>query len=876
MRGIPVGSFRKSSIFSILLAVCCIMPAVLCAVSPGTELKHLTPDDFKRLQADSWRAVGKNIIIEGNAYLPVGSLEIYADRIVVNMESRDFEASGNIRICRWQNGSGTVTLDELAQMERSANVLVRQVTSSVSVLGERTYHVSYAHQSDRISADKVTGNLDTSYFELINPTVRYATFVCKAEYAIHGSDGVTTMKNAQLSSCSFLESDNAHYSIAASEVKLTPYENRFYELKHANFKPGDCSVLLYNGMVKVYGVPVLWLPIFFKPKDENPGISGFQYGRDSDLGVYINLYRRFVLADAPYSAVKLHLDWYEKRGFGYGADAQVIAEDSRTDVFVYSIYDRKPYKTDDYFKFRQDVPHNRYDFRISNITHITPRTDFRGVFDFQSDPYFKRDFFREFYEQDPQPATFAALEQQFDRFSMSLYTRFQINNFYTTVEKLPEIRMDIPRQEIFDTGIYYQGELQAAYMKMNWIEFDQASPRGFDALKDYEAFRFDMTHFLYYPIANDYFSFVPRAGFRLTSYSKTSDSRVNDDDLKKMFAAAEPQNLGRYNFNSYDKNGGSKVRLAFEVGFELSTKFHNAWQDVHSGFFELDGLRHIVQPYINYTFIPKPTLNRNRIYFFDDVDRISKQNFFRLGLVNRLQTRSGNSIRDVLYMENYWDIHMERADGQSAFGNVGTMLSWKIFKGLSLNSQFLIDVSGDGEIADTYRHGRNAGKTGIAQEWLNLFDINLTYKPLADWEFVFGYNYVRPYEMRSTYSMGSTLTQINSASYFQQYNDETDEGFYLRMSLPLTPDRRTFGAFNFNYDVQGGTIDEVGFAVIRNFHCWQLVATLGLDREYEGGDWDWDVEYSVSANLTGLTDDLNNVQNSVLREMDTLVSNIKF
>jgi hypothetical protein len=49
--------------------------------------------------------------------------------------------------------------------------------------------------------------------------------------------------------------------------------------------------------------------------------------------------------------------------------------------------------------------------------------------------------------------------------------------------------------------------------------------------------------------------------------------------------------------------------------------------------------------------------------------------------------------------------------------------------------------------------------------------------------------------------MGSTLTQINSASYFQQFNDNVDEEFYLRMEMPLTPDERTFGSFNFTYDV---------------------------------------------------------------------------
>ena len=873
----PVKLLLAKIVSCIILVAAVAVPMVVHGTL-NDELKALKPKDFKRLYADSWRAVGGNIIIEGNAYLPVSTMEVYADKIVVNMDNQDFEAVGNVRIFRWQDGSAAVSLKRLAELEKEANMLVRNVSSSLSRLGERTYTAEFSFKSDQIYADRITGNLATGYFSMVNPSIRYTTFTCKASYGERASNGEITLHDAEISSCNYLESDNAHYSIAASEVKLTPPENPFYEIEHAEFKPGDMSVLLFNGMVKIYGVPVLWLPAFFKPRDEHLGLAGMQFGRESDWGFYINLYRTIYFHDAPEITGKLHFDWYEKRGFGYGIDGRIVTPESRTDIFVYSIYDRKQYKTDDYFLYRQDIPHSRYDFRVSNITHITPLTDFRGVFDYQSDPYFKRDFFERLYNHDPQPATFFAMEQQFERFSLSGYMSFRVNDFYTTVEKMPQVRMDIPRQEIFNTGIYYQGDFEAAYMRKKWIEFDEPAPKGYSTLKDYDAFRFDMTHFFYYPIANKYFSLVPRIGFKLTTYSHTSDKEVDDKDLKRMFAAAEPQNMGRYRFNNYDSDGGSKVRFAMELGFELSTKLHNTWQDLRSEFFRIDGLRHIIQPYVNYTFIPKPTLNRKHIYFFDDIDRITKQNFFRFGLINRLQTRSGNNVVNLLYMENYWDIHMEEYDGMSALGNVGTILSWRIFKGLSLNTEFLIDISGDGEIKDTYRHGRNAGKTGLALDWLNYWDINLTYSPAKNWKFSVGYNYVRPYDIRSAYSMGSTLTQINSASYFEQYNTETDESFYIRTNFPITPDERTFGSFQFTYDVKMGSIDTFGFGLLRRFHCWQLMATLEFEREYDYSEkgWDMEVNYSVTANLTGLNDAMNNVQNSVLQELNSSIANIKF
>ena len=126
--------------------------------------------------------------------------------------------------------------------------------------------------------------------------------------------------------------------------------------------------------------------------------------------------------------------------------------------------------------------------------------------------------------------------------------------------------------------------------------------------------------------------------------------------------------------------------------------------------------------------------------------------------------------------------------------------------------------------------------------------------------------------------MGSTLTQINSASYFEQYNTETDESFYIRTNFPITPDERTFGSFQFTYDVKMGSIDTFGFGLLRRFHCWQLMATLEFEREYDYSEkgWDMEVNYSVTANLTGLNDAMNNVQNSVLQELNSSIANIKF
>ena len=54
--------------------------------------------------------------------------------------------------------------------------------------------------------------------------------------------------------------------------------------------------------------------------------------------------------------------------------------------------------------------------------------------------------------------------------------------------------------------------------------------------------------------------------------------------------------------------------------------------------------------------------------------------------------------------------------------------------------------------------------------------------------------------------MGSTFDLLDAGSYFNCYRNSRSETFSFGARMPLTPDRRTFGAFNMSYDVLKGGI----------------------------------------------------------------------
>ena len=855
---------------------------VICLAFAGLRLgaveilgERITQDDFRRIKADRWRLVGKNIIASGNVHMPFGNFELRADQAVLNLESRDFEAVGNISLQRWQRGRVVVEPGELEELTHRAGIRIRVVGTTGDIWGNRKMILEVSRATDGITAQRIAGNAATGYMSFSRAQLHFRNFVCRAESGERKPDGIFVLNRAEMSACGYLEHDNGHYSIGAGQMTLTPFAPESFDVKDHDFGSGtgDYSVWLTNGWAKIYGVPLLWLPAFYKPRDESPGISSLVFGKSSEWGYFVSMRKRFRFIEYPALSVQLMGDFYSLRGFGYGANGRFDLDNSRTDFLAYSIYDNHPYKESDYHRYRLKIPANRYDFRISNVTHITPRLDFRGALEFTSDYYFTRDFFATRYAVNPEPSSFAAVEQQFDLFSTSLYFRLQVNRFYSTVEKIPEVRIDMHRQQIFNTPFYYQGDMSAGYMRMRWIRFDERPVPDLKLkdykLDDYETFRFDTTHFIYLPLQKYGFSLIPRAGVKMTAYSNSSKHGVSSRELIQLFTAAKPTSTGVGGLNNYDHRGGSRFRVVGELGAEASFKIHNTWQNARCDFLGIDGLRHVMRPYINYTYISKPNVDRKYLFYFDDVDRIERENFFRFGLENRLQTRSGGGgLREYFSMENYWDLHLEKSTEDSELSNVGnfcTKLSFSPIRNLTFSTEFSIDLGGNNEPVEPYRrhHGRET-RAGLNAKWLNRWTLSVRYEPVKDFIFTFSYQYYRPYNARSAYSMGSTFELLDAGSYFNCFRSSRSETFTFGVQMPLTPDRRTFGAFNLTYDVLKGGISTYGFMVRRQFHCVEVIGTLVFDRRDGLNESGWDTNFSLQLRLLGLEMPVHNESNRML------------
>ena len=217
-------------------------------------------------------------------------------------------------------------------------------------------------------------------------------------------------------------------------------------------------------------------------------------------------------------------------------------------------------------------------------------------------------------------------------------------------------------------------------------------------------------------------------------------------------------------------------------------------------------------------------------------------------------------------MENYWDVHFNEDDNYNHIGDFCTKFSFRPMKELSFNGFMSIDAGNNQEHeAEAVRGNRKAGRPGISGTFFNRLYLSMNYSPIEDINFTLSYNYKDGYIGRAAYSMGSTLTEIDSGSVFDQYYlDGREQTVTFGVSAPLTPDRRTFGTYSISYDIEDGGFTNQTFTVSRLFHCVLVSAMFEFERERDEGEIEYESSFSVTATLVGLEQPVDSVRRSAV------------
>ena len=424
-------------------------------------------------------------------------------------------------------------------------------------------------------------------------------------------------------------------------------------------------IILSNVTLFVGRTPVFWFPYVYQSLNDQ-----FSYnlapGYNSTWGAYLFTSLTFPIATNVSGTV--HLDLRSSRGPALGLEVNYhFREDKETAgrLQIYGLNDQSP-NINETALGRVPIGAGRYRIAYQSRTYIT--SDISATIDFNklSDQYFLQDFYPNLFGVDPQPDTYTELVKRGEAYTLSVLTRPQVNTFQETAERLPELSWQVARTPLFNGPIFYEATTSAAYLhrafaaKTGDLSVDLQS----GALNpDYNFFRLDSFHQFIYP--HTYFgwlSLVPSIGFRGTYYSTTGS--FTESDVSNPI----PEGI-------LVEHGG-RSRFALNTDVEASFKLSRAFENVQERWLGLDGLRHIIQPYADFSWVSTPTVRPSSILPIDQyipstqlqaidfpeyraIDSLDQWTILRLGVRNRLQTRRDSTTLNWLDVNSYFDVDFD-------------------------------------------------------------------------------------------------------------------------------------------------------------------------------------------------------------------------
>jgi lipopolysaccharide assembly outer membrane protein LptD (OstA) len=582
---------------------------------------------------------------------------------------------------------------------------------------------------------------------------------------------------------------NPAFRVRASRVKIVP--GKYVEM--------------WNAVLYMDGVPAFYFPYYERNLGERANNYNFLPGDRTAYGPYLlNTYTWF-LGDN--TDGKIHLDYRERRGVGVGPDLQLQLGRWGDFAFkYYYLHDQNPNTSisTNSFANLEPIPENRQRFYFA--WQATPFTNLnvKALVNYQSDPLVLHDFFEGDYTENPQPITFVEVNKYWENWSLDAETTPRLNNFFDQVERLPDVKLTGFRQQVFDTPIYYESESSAGYYRQVFANTNELFANTNGPFADYSAARADTYHQLLLPWRFfGWLNVTPRVGGRFTYYSNEGGpGGTNSETWRKVF----------------------------NTGVETSFKASRLWTGATNSLLQIDGLRHIIEPSVNYVFVPEPSTPPSQLPQFDselpslqilpiqfpdynDIDSIDSRNVIRFGLRNTLQTRRDGQLENLL--------------------NWNVMLDWRLKPDTSTNALNLGAPGPQQTFDDLYSALTFRPRTWLVLESRLRYNINdshlnlafhqLTFTPNERWSWGLGHWYLHGGFPGS----GDGGNNYITSTIFYRLNDN--------WGLRATD----------NFNAQNGRMQEQFYSIYRDLRSWTGAVTFRVI-DNGTGPKDFTVAFSFS------------------------------
>ena len=323
---------------------------------------------------------------------------------------------------------------------------------------------------------------------------------------------------------------------------------------------------------------------------------------------------------------------------------------------------------------------------------------FKADLDKISDRYLLQDFYEGEFTKNPNPDNVVSLAFTNPTFITTLSAvRFQANNFFDSTERLPDLSLDMPR-----TPLGNSGDLLAERKQRRCTcnrTFDDAT-----ILPEYSAYRFDTFHQFTDP--QTLFGWLnlvnPRVGLRATYYSASApantvrlrppvlqrhggrhatfsgvslkaDVSTRDGHPRTDQAARQSDLLNEQSVKCISRPAAASSGPCSTSAWRPPSSSRTCTTTSRSRALGLDKIQHIIQPYVDVSFIEDfgqgsrkllqfdrllPTTQLSPIDFpqFNSIDTIDETSAVRMGVRNRLQTKRDALTFDWLELDTFFQV----------------------------------------------------------------------------------------------------------------------------------------------------------------------------------------------------------------------------
>lgn len=556
--------------------------------------------------------------------------------------------------------------------------------------------------------------------------------------------------------------DDEHIILEDGYITTSDYDKPEYRIasKKIDVYPGD-KLIAKNVTIRAGDVPVLYSPWYrHNISDQEPRFV-FIPGYESDWGGFLlGTFNHRFNDDVKMSA---HLDYRNRLGIGGGVDVQYKSEEFGSGLV------RTYYTGEEDKNFTPATKMDRYKVEWRHKWNIDDSTTAIWQYYKLSDSEFLKDYYENEYEDDASPNTFLTMTKGLPKGTLSFRTDVRVNRYESKVERLPEVRYTLNNTELFESGFYIKNtSIYSNLYKKNAVPNDSHN----------KTHRLHFDSELSYPTKIGFLEFKPFVGAKAQYYSQ---GILDEDD--------------------------HTLRGIFRTGASVSTKFYRIFKVDHDLFGkDVDKMRHIVTPSLDYLFQDDPTVQNSKIFAFDSLDTLSNANLVTLSLENKIQVKRGKNTVDLLRAVVSTPYKFKQNPGTSGFDVIQTDIDFKPTDWLSVYFDSKYDPH-DRELDtanfDVYVNGHK-WRLGVGRRYNRLADDQITaefkYRINAKWLF-------KAYE-RLDIESGRLKEQsfllrrdLHSWEMDMHYRDSRSDGQQILMAFRL----KAFPELGFDF---GSTLSE--------------------------------------------------------------------